>query len=125
MGRRLVAACCCALILAPAAHATAAFTAYVRGGVQYFRTSPANAVDVARVCARRGLRRCGDFITGGDGQQFASDCARAHRSDSDVARALRYWARRARANGARWRVYTFTAAGGYPYSCRVSVVELP
>jgi hypothetical protein len=113
-----------ALVLASSAHATAHSIAYTRSGVSYFRTTPQNALYQARDCARHGLAHCGDFLTRGDGNTFADDCRAAGRTRAALARSLRYWARRARSAGPSWRVYTWTAAGGFPYSCRVGIVAI-
>jgi hypothetical protein len=113
-----------ALVLASSAHATAHSIAYTRSGVSYFRTTPQNALYQARDCARHGLARCGDFLTRGDGDTFAADCRAAGRTRASLARSLRYWARRALRAGPSWRVYTWTAAGGFPYSCRVGIVSI-
>jgi hypothetical protein len=113
-----------ALVLASSAHATAHSVAYTRAGVAYFRTTPQNALYQARDCSRNGLSHCGDFLTRGDGDTFADDCRAAGRSRATLARSLRYWARRALRAGPSWRVFTWTAAGGFPYSCRVGIVSI-
>lgn len=113
-----------ALVLASSARATAHSIAYTRAGVSYFRTTPQNALFQARDCVRHGLAHCGDFITRGDGDTFADDCRAAGRTRVTLARSLRYWARRALSAGPSWRVYTWTAAGGFPYSCRVGIVSI-
>jgi hypothetical protein len=113
-----------ALVLASSAHATAHSIAYTRAGVSYFRTTPQNALYQARDCVQNGLAHCGDFLTRGDGDTFADDCRAAGRTATTFARSLRYWARRALRAGPSWRVFTWTAAGGYPYSCRVGMVSL-
>jgi hypothetical protein len=97
---------------------------YERGAAVWFRTTPDNADYQAKVCLGAGLVGCGEFITRGDGEQFAADCASAGRTSTDVARALRRWAALARARGSSWRVYTRTERGGYPYSCRFGIVAL-
>jgi hypothetical protein len=113
------------LAAASAAGATAHSFTYTRDGVSHFRTTAQNAIYQANECSTNGLERCGDFITAGDGDAFASDCRASGRSTDDVSRSLRYWARRALARGADWRVYTWTASGGYPHSCRFGLVRLP
>jgi hypothetical protein len=113
-----------ALVLASSAHATAHSVAHTRAGVTTFRTTPQNALYQARDCALEGLVRCGDFLTRGDGDTFADDCRSAGRTRATLARSLRYWARRALRAGPSWRVVTWTAAGGFPYSCRVGIVSV-
>jgi hypothetical protein len=113
-----------ALVLASSARATAHSIAYTRAGVSSFRTTPQNALYQARECVHHGLAHCGDFITRGDGDTFADDCRAAERTQVSVARSLRYWARRALHAGPSWRVYTWTAAGGFPYSCRFGIVSI-
>ena len=113
-----------ALVLASSAHATAHSVAHTRAGVTYFRTTPQNALYQARDCALHGLAHCGEFLTRGDGGTFADDCRAARRTRATLARSLRYWARRALRAGPSWRVVTWTAAGGFPYSCRVGIVAV-
>jgi hypothetical protein len=113
-----------ALVLAAPARATAYSVAYTRGGIDFFRTTPQNAFYQAKDCVEHGLEHCGDYITRGDGRTFAGDCRSKRRTAEDVARSLRYWARRALRAGLSWRVFTWTAAGGYPYSCRFAIVSL-
>ena len=113
-----------ALVLASYAHATAHSVAHTRAGVTYFRTTSQNALYQARDCALHGLAHCGDFLTRGDGDTFADDCRAAGRTRAALARSLRYWARRALRAGPSWRVVTWTAAGGFPYSCRVGIVAV-
>jgi hypothetical protein len=112
-------------VIVPSAGATAHSITYERGAAAWFRTTADNADYQAKECARLGLVRCGDFITRGDGAQFSADCRSSSRDAADVARALRYWAARARSAGPRWRVYTRTDRGGYPYSCRFGISRLP
>ena len=113
-----------ALVLASSAHATAHSIAYTRAGVSYFRTTPQNALYQARDCSLRGLAHCGNFIARGDGDTFADDCRTAGRTGATLSRSLRYWARRALRAGPSWRVVTWTAAGGFPYACRVGIVSV-
>ena len=109
----------------PHAAATAHSFAFKRSEAQWFRTTPDNADYQAKECRLHGLVRCGDYITRGNGADFAADCRSAGRSAADVARQLRYWAERARRRGSRWRVYTRTERGGYPFVCRFGIVRLP
>jgi hypothetical protein len=97
---------------------------FERGAAHWFRTTRDNADYQALECLRRGLVRCGDYITRGDGEQFAADCRSIGKSAADVARDLRYWASRARSKGEPWRVFTRTERGGYPHLCRFGIVEL-
>lgn len=113
-----------AAVLAPAAAATAHSLAFRHAEALWFRTTPDNADYQAKVCARLGLPTCGDYITRGDGEQFAADCLNSGRDAGDVALALRYWADRSRARGVAWRVYTRTERGGYPYTCRFALVAV-
>jgi hypothetical protein len=103
-----------------------AFTAY---WIQYFytqttrwRTTAQNADYSAKDC-EDSFTTCGDKIIY-DADWFHATCTGRGLTKYDVARNIRYWADRARANGSNWRVYTFTEAGGYPYSCAFSVTAL-
>lgn len=91
-------------------------------GCTLWRTSPTNADYSARDC-EESFRTCGGLIIG-DAPWFYDTCRGRGLSGADVARNIRYWADRARANGPGWRVYTFAERGGYPYSCAFSVVQL-
>jgi hypothetical protein len=120
----VLAACLLALAVPAAALATAHSVSFERAAALWFRTTRDNADYQARECIRAGLVRCGDYITRGDGEQFAADCRSIGKDAGDVARDLRYWARRARAQGPEWRVYTRTERGGYPHLCRFGIVRL-
>lgn len=109
---------------APPSGATAHSVTYERGAAVWFRTTPDNADYQAKACLGAGLVSCGDFITRGDGEQFAADCASSGQTAADVARVLRRSARLARGRNGSWRVYTRTERGGYPYSCRFGILPL-
>jgi hypothetical protein len=111
-------------VTAGAAVATDEWRALDRAGAFWFRTTPGNAAAAAAECRLDGLAACGDVVTRGDGEQFASDCESAGRTADEVARALASAARRARSRGSRWWVYTRTERGGYPYTCRFGLVLL-
>ena len=87
-----------------------------------FRTVPYNADYSARDC-EVNFRTCGQYIIS-YAWAFWYSCSGRGLSGYDVARNIRYWADRARANGSNWRVYTRTEAGGYPYGCAFSVYAL-
>jgi hypothetical protein len=87
-----------------------------------FRTVPYNADYSARDC-EVSFRTCGQYIIS-YAWAFWYSCSGRGLSGYDVARNIRYWADRARANGTNWRVYTWTEAGGYPYGCAFSVYAL-
>lgn len=87
-----------------------------------FRTVPYNADYSARDC-EVSFRTCGQYIIS-YAWAFWYSCSGRGLSGYDVARNIRYWADRARANGSNWRVYTWTEAGGYPYGCAFSVYAL-
>jgi hypothetical protein len=101
---------------------TAYWTFFQYGWSDAWRTVPYNADYSARDC-EVSLRTCGQYIIG-DASWFWYSCAGRGLSGFDVARNIRYWADRARANGSNWRVYTKTEAGGYPYGCAFSVYAL-
>ena len=82
-----------------------------RGHVTVFSLTPAQAEQVAGVCAARGAAACGDLITRGDGAQLAADCGRTGRQLAGMLRA----AARAAPSGAA--VELRTENGGYPYIC--------
>src|SRR6266540_3520158 len=87
-----------------------------------WRTTPQNADYSAKDC-EQSYTTCGEKIIY-DAGWFYSTCSGLGLSKYEVARNIRYWADRARANGTNWRVYTFTDAGGNPYGCRFSVTAL-
>jgi len=87
-----------------------------------FRTVPYNADYSARDC-EVNFRTCGQYIIS-YAWAFWYSCSGRGLTGYDVARNIRYWADRARANGSNWRVYTRTEAGGYPYGCTFSVYAL-
>ena len=87
-----------------------------------FRTVPYNADYSARDC-EVNFRACGQYIIGW-AWSFWYSCSGRGLSGYDVARNIRYWADRARANGTNWRVYTWTDGGGYPYGCAFSLYAL-
>lgn len=87
-----------------------------------WRTTPQNADYSAKDC-ENSYTTCGEKIIY-DAGWFYSTCSGIGLSKYDVARNIRYWADRARANGTNWRVYTFTESGGNPYGCRFSVTAL-
>jgi len=87
-----------------------------------FRTVPYNADYSARDC-EVNFRTCGQYIIS-YAWAFWYSCSGRGLSGYDVARNIRYWADRARANGSNWRVYTWTEGGGYPYGCAFSVYAL-
>jgi hypothetical protein len=91
-------------------------------GSDRFRSNPDNADYSAKDC-ETSFRTCGARIIG-DAFWFWDTCSSRGLNGPTVARNIRYWADRARANGPGWRVYTFTENGGYPYSCMFSVVQL-
>ena len=91
-------------------------------GSDRWRSNPDNADYSAKDC-EANFRTCGDRIIG-DAFWFWDTCGSRGLTGATVARNIRYWADRARANGPGWRVYTFTENGGYPYSCMFSVVQL-
>jgi hypothetical protein len=101
---------------------TAYWTYFQYGWSDAWRTVPYNADYSARDC-EVSLRWCGQYIIG-DANWFWYSCSGRGLSGYDVARNIRYWADRARANGSNWRVYTKTEAGGYPYGCAFSVYAL-
>jgi hypothetical protein len=101
---------------------TAYWTYFHYGAADAWRTVPYNADYSARDC-EVNLRTCGQYIIG-DATWFWSACSARGLTGYDVARNIRYWADRARANGSSWRVYTKTEAGGYPYGCAFSVYAL-
>jgi hypothetical protein len=101
---------------------TAYWTYFPYGVSDAWRTVPYNADYSARDC-EVNLRTCGQYIIG-DASWFWYSCSARGLMGSDVARNIRYWADRARANGSSWRVYTKTEAGGYPYGCAFSVYAL-
>jgi hypothetical protein len=102
---------------------TVNWVAYVtEHGATRFRSNPDNADYSAKDC-ELSFRTCGEKIIG-DAYWFWDTCSGRGLTGSIVARNIRYWADRARANGPGWRVYTFTETGGYPYSCAFSVVQL-
>jgi hypothetical protein len=87
-----------------------------------WRTTPQNADYSAKDC-EQSYTTCGQKIIQ-DASWFYQTCTGLGLSKYDVARNMRYWADRARANGSNWRVYTLTETGGYPYRCQFSVVAL-
>jgi hypothetical protein len=87
-----------------------------------WRTTPQNADYSAKDC-EESYMTCGAKIIY-DAGWFYSTCAGRGLSKYEVARNIRYWADRARANGTNWRVYTFTESGGYPYGCQFSITAL-
>ncbi len=87
-----------------------------------WRTTPLNADYSAKDC-EDSYTTCGAKIIF-DAGWFYSTCSGIGLSKYDVARNIRYWADRARANGTNWREYTFTDSGGNPYGCRFSVTAL-
>jgi hypothetical protein len=87
-----------------------------------WRTTPLNADYSANDC-EASYTTCGEKIIYDPGW-FYWTCVGLGLSKYEVARNIRYWADRARANGANWRVYTFTESGGNPYGCRFSIVAL-
>lgn len=91
-------------------------------GSDRWRSNPDNADYSAKDC-ETSFRWCGNRIIG-DALWFWDTCGSRGLTGATVARNIRYWADRARANGPGWRVYTFTETGGYPYSCAFSVVQL-
>jgi hypothetical protein len=101
---------------------TAHWTFFQRGASDAWRTVPYNADYSARDC-EVSLRWCGQYIIG-DAYWFWWACSGRGLSGYTVARNIRYWADRARANGSNWRVYTWTEGGGYPYGCAFSVYAL-
>jgi hypothetical protein len=117
----LAAAVVIALGAQPHALATAFSVAIQRGSVTVFRTTPDNADRQARECEVHGLVGCGEYIARGSATEFAADCLDAKQTEHSVARALRFWARRARAKGPAWRVYTRTERGGFPFTCRFAI----
>jgi hypothetical protein len=87
-----------------------------------WRTTPQNADYSAKDC-EVSYTTCGAKIIY-DAAWFYSTCTGRGLSKGEVARNIRYWADRARANGSNWRVYTFTESGGNPYSCKFSITAL-
>jgi hypothetical protein len=87
-----------------------------------WRTTPLNADYSAKDC-EESFTTCGDKIIY-DAGWFYSTCTARGLTKYDVGRNIRYWADRARANGANWRVYTFTETGGNPFSCQFSITAI-
>jgi hypothetical protein len=87
-----------------------------------WRTTPQNADYSAKDC-EESFTTCGEKIIY-DAGWFYSTCTGRGLAKYDVARNIRYWADRARANGPNWRVYTFTETGGNPFSCQFSITAV-
>ena len=98
---------------------TAGWVFYVYANAWRWRTTPQNADYSAKDC-ETSYSTCGAKIIH-DAPYFHATCVAYGLTKYEVARNIRYWADRARANGDRWRVFTFSEAGGNPYSCRFSV----
>ena len=91
-------------------------------GCVRWRTTPLNADYSAKDC-ELNYRECGGKIIG-DAYWFWDTCRGRGLSAYELARNIRYWADRARANGPDWRVYTATEIGGNPYACIFSVTHI-